>query len=108
MHGAWCMEGTFAELQSRPPGNKVIVAGIAVRSSADLLVKGRIQVKQLRTSPVAVVRVLMLIARPGEHCSNPVTTKQMPRLDEPLSPVPAIGAQRADAANGRSTCVLFG
>jgi len=27
-------EGTFTELQSRPPGNKVIVAGRAVRSSA--------------------------------------------------------------------------
>jgi len=31
----------------------------------------------------------------------------MPRLDEPLSPVPAGGAQRADATNGRSTCVLI-
>jgi len=33
---AWCSdgEGTFAELQSRPPSNKVIVAGRAVRSSA--------------------------------------------------------------------------
>jgi len=33
---AWCSdeEGTFAELQSRPPGNKVIVAGRAVRSLA--------------------------------------------------------------------------
>jgi len=39
----------------------------------------------------------MLVAQPEEHCSNPVTTKRMPRLDEPLSPVPAGGAQRADA-----------
>jgi len=33
---AWCSdeEVTFAELQSRPPSNKVIVAGRAVRSSA--------------------------------------------------------------------------
>jgi len=33
---AWCSdgEGTFAEHQSRPPGNKVIVADRAVRSSA--------------------------------------------------------------------------
>jgi len=32
----WCSdgEGTFAELQSRPLGNKVIVADTAVRSSA--------------------------------------------------------------------------
>jgi len=32
---AWCNdgEGTFAELQSRPPGDKVIVAGRAVRSA---------------------------------------------------------------------------
>jgi len=33
---AWCSvgEGTFAELQSRPAGNKVIVADRSVRSSA--------------------------------------------------------------------------
>jgi len=33
---AWCSdgEGTFVELQSRSPGNKVIVAGRAARSSA--------------------------------------------------------------------------
>jgi len=33
---AWCSDGesTFAELQSRPPCNKVIVASRAVRSSA--------------------------------------------------------------------------
>jgi len=39
--------------------------------SRDLLVKGRIQVEQLRASPVAVVRVLMPVAQPKEHCSNP-------------------------------------
>jgi len=69
--------------------------------------KGRIQDEQLRASPVAVVRLLMPVAQLEEHCSNPDATKQMPRLDEPLSPVPAKGAQRADTANGRSKCILF-
>jgi len=70
--------------------------------SRNLLVKDRIQVEQLRASPSAVVRVLIPVAQPEEHCINPVATKRMPRLDEPLSPVPAGGAQSADAANGRS------
>jgi len=37
---AWCSDGegiTFAELQSRPPGNKVIVAGRAALSSVRYL-----------------------------------------------------------------------
>jgi len=62
---------------------------IWVLMSRDLLVKGRIQVEQLCASPVAVVQVLMLVAQPEEHCSNPVATKRMLRLDEPLSPVRA-------------------
>jgi len=43
--------------------------------SRNLLVKGRIQVKQLRPSPVALVQVLIPVAQPEEHCSNPVATK---------------------------------
>jgi len=74
-----------------------------VLMSRDLLVKGHIQVEQLRASPIAVVRVLMPVAQPEEHCSNPVTTKRMQRLDEPLSPVPAGGAQHADACAYYST-----
>jgi len=77
-----------------------------VLMSRDLFVKGRILVEQLSASPVAVVRVLMPVARSEEHCSNPVATKGMPRLDEPLSPVPVSGAQRANAANGRSMYVV--
>jgi len=47
--------------------------------SRDLLVKGRVeQVEQLRASAVAVVRVLMPVSQPEEHCSNPVVTKRMP------------------------------
>jgi len=65
--------------------------------SRDLLVKGRMPVEHLRASPVAVVRVLMPVAQTEEHCSNPVATKRMPRLEEPLSPDPAGGAQRADS-----------
>jgi len=76
-----------------------------VLMSRDLLVKGGIQVVQLRASAVTVVRWLMPVAQPEEHCSNPVATKRMPRQDEPLSHVPAGGAKRAYAANGRSTCV---
>jgi len=70
--------------------------------SRDLLVKGlyKLSSSQLRASPVAVVRILKLVAQPEEHCSNRVATKRMPRLDEPLSPVPAGGAQCSDAANG--------
>jgi len=105
IHGGSDGEGTFAELQSHPTGNTVIVVGRAIRSSVsyqrrrfnqvlevggcssieglmdrqaerelnpflnwqpmerpdlmlcDLLVKGHIQVEQLRASPVAVMRV---------------------------------------------------
>jgi len=78
-----------------------------VLMSRDLLMKGYIQVEQLRALPIAVVPLLMPVTQPKEHCSNPVATKRMPRLDKPIFPVPACGAQRADAANGRSTCVLF-
>jgi len=45
-----------------------------------------------------VGRVLMLVAQPEEHYSNPVATKRMLRLDDSLSPAPAGGAQRAVTA----------
>ena len=77
-----------------------------MQMSRDLLVKGRTQVKQQRASSVAAVRVSTPAAQPGEHCSSPVATKRMLRLDEPLSPVPASGEQRAHAANGRSKQIL--
>ena len=66
--------------------------------SRDLLVKDRLQVDQQRASPVAALRVFMPVAQPEEYCNNLVAAKRKPKLDEPLSPIPAGGAQRADAA----------
>jgi len=73
--------------------------------SRDLSVKGRrIEVKQLRASRVAVVRVLMPVAQPEEHCSNPVATKRMPRLDELLilSQPAALSAQTPQMVEARA------
>jgi len=69
----------------------------------DLLLKDHIQVEQLRASPIAVVQVLIPGAQPEEHCSNPVTTKQMPRLVKPylLSQLVAHSAQTPQMVEAR-------